>query len=57
MDEVSTGSNISKEKYKNVALSKELVIVSEEVIEMPKKIEDNEIKEMTIDDFINDFKL
>ena len=57
MDEVSTGSNISKEKYKKVALSKELVIVSEEVIEMPKKIENNEIKEMTIDDFINDFKL
>ena len=48
MDEVSTGSNISKEKYKNVALSKELVIVSEEVIEMPKKIEDNEIKHFNI---------
>ena len=57
MDEVSTGSSITKKKYNDVSLNKGLVEISEEIIEIPKKVENNEIKEMTIDDFINDFKL
>ncbi len=57
MDEVSTGSTITKETIKQVFKSNGLVEISEEVIELPKKKIDNEPKEMTIDDFINDFKL
>ena len=57
MDEVSTGSTITKETIKQVFKSNGLVEISEEVIELPKKKVENEPKEMTIDDFINDFKL
>ena len=57
MDQVSTGSTISKDKIKNVYLDKGLIEISEEAIEIPKAKEINEPKEMTIDDFINDFKL
>ena len=57
MDEVSTGSTITKETIKQVFKSNGLVEISEELIELPKKKIDNEPKEMTIDDFINDFKL
>ena len=57
MDQVSTGSNITKDKIKNISLDKGLVTVNEEIIELPKKNEEQTPKEMTIDDFINDFKL
>ncbi len=57
MDEVSTGSTITKENIRFVFKDEGLIEISEEVIELPKKKQDNEVKEMTIDDFINDFKL
>ena len=57
MDEVSTGSTITKENINYIFKSNGLVEISEEVIELPKKKEIEELKEMTIDDFINDFKL
>ena len=56
MDEVSTGSTITKENIKDVFKETNMVEVNEENIELPKKKEE-EFKEMTIDDFINDFKL
>ena len=58
MDEISTGSTISKEKINYIYKSNGLIEINEEVVEIPKKKENNnEVKEMTIDDFINDFKL
>ena len=57
MDEVSTGSNITREKFKFVALSSNVVDVDDEVISIPKKKEETGYKEMTMDDFIEDFKL
>ena len=58
MDEVSTGSTITKETIKHIFKSYGLVEINEEEIVLPKKKEViNEPKEMTIDDFINDFKL
>jgi len=56
MDEVSTGSGYTKETVKYVFRVLGLIEINEEEIEMPK-VKDNEVKEMTIDDFINDFKL
>ena len=56
MDEVSTGSNYTKENVKYVFRSLGLIEINEETIELPKK-KTNEVQEMTIDDFINDFKL
>ncbi|MBQ3021314.1 MAG: DNA topoisomerase IV subunit A [Bacilli bacterium] len=58
MDEVSTGSSISKEQIKSVFKADGLILINEDEIELPKiKEETTEVKEMTIDDFINDFKL
>ena len=57
MDQVSTGSTITKEKIKNVSLDKGLITDVDDVIELPKKNEEQVTREMTIDDFINDFKL
>jgi len=57
MDEVSTGSNYTKENVKHVFKSYGLVEIQEDIIELPKKKPIEEVKEMTIDDFINDFKL
>ena len=58
MDEVSTGSTITKETVKHIFKDNGLVEISEEVMEIPPKKEaEEEVKEMTIDDFINDFKL
>ena len=57
MDEVSTGSNISKNKIKNVFINNEMIIIDDGEILKPNKKDTQEIKEMTIDDFINDFKL
>ena len=56
MDEVSTGSNYTKETVRYVFRDLGLIEISEEVIEIPKMKKD-EPKEMTIDDFINDFKI
>ena len=56
MDEVSTGSNYTKETVRYVFRDLGLIEISEEAIEIPKMKKD-EPKEMTIDDFINDFKL
>ena len=58
MDEISTGSSISKEVIKNAFIDKGLIDVNEIVVDLPKlKEQTNEVKEMTIDDFINDFKI
>ena len=56
MDSISTGSQISKKKIKDVFIVKENEVIDDnEVFEA--KSEDDSIKEMTINDFINDFKL
>ena len=57
MDEISTGSTISKNTIKNVSLNNGLTLIDEKVIEPTIEENKEEIKEMTIDDFINDFKL
>ena len=58
MDQISTGSTITKDKLISVSLFKGLENVTEEVITIENKdTPNNAIKEMTIDDFINDFKL
>ena len=58
MDQISTGSTITKNKLFNAIIDNGVVVVSEEKQEKPKNIEKTDtIKEMTIDDFINDFKL
>lgn len=58
MDKESTGSVILKQSINDVFISKELDIVKDEDIELPKiKKEEEKIQELTIDDFLNDFKL
>ena len=57
MDEISTGSTISKNTIKNVSLNNGLTLIDEKIIEPTIEENKEEIKEMTIDDFINDFKL
>ena len=58
MDEISTGSTISKNDIKYIYLDNGLIDINEVVMDIPKLKENKEeIKEMTIDDFINDFKL
>jgi len=57
MDEISTGSTISKETIKYTYLDNGVINVEDLVIEVPKTKKQDEVKEMTIDDFINDFKL
>ncbi len=58
MDEISTGSNVSKEQIKYVFLDKGVIDVNKLVVNIPKlKEESEQVKEMTIDDFINGFKL
>ena len=57
MDDASTGSQISKnitDIFRKIELIK---VEDEEIIEMPKKKNEEEIKELTIDDFIDDFKI
>ena len=57
MDDASTGSLVSKkmtEVFKKIEL---IEIKDEEVIEMPKMKSEEEVKELTIDDFLDDFKL
>lgn len=56
LDMASTGGVITKLKVEKAFIVKELKVISEEeVVEMPKVKE--EVKEMTIDDFLDDFKL
>lgn len=58
MDQISTGSSITKNKINYVYKISELITINENEIELPKKKETTETyKEMTMDDFINDFKL
>ena len=58
MDKESTGSVILKQTISDVFISQELDIIKDEDIEPPKiKKEEEKIQELTIDDFLNDFKL
>lgn len=58
MDKESTGSVILKQTIRDVFISQELDIIKDEDIELPKiKKEEEKIQELTIDDFLNDFKL
>ena len=58
MDKESTGSVILKQAINDVFISKELDIIKDEDIELPKiKKDEEKIQELTIDDFLNDFKL
>ena len=58
MDKESTGSVILKQAISDVFISKDLDIIKDEDIELPKvKKEEEKIQELTIDDFLNDFKL
>lgn len=57
MDKESTGSVILKQTISDVFISQELDIIKDEDIELPKiKKEEEKIQELTIDDFLNDFK-
>ncbi len=56
MDLVSTGSVISKHKINDAFLIKELKVILDENVTV-KMEEESKVKEMTIDDFIDDFKL
>ena len=57
MDQASTGSTISKEKLKDAYLDSGLIVVNDDIIVNEIKDIESTPKEMTIDDFINDFKL
>ena len=57
MDLVSTGSVISKQKITNAFPLKELKVISDANVIIEPKEESANIKELTIDDFIDDFKL
>lgn len=58
MDKESTGSVILKQTISDVFISQELDIIKDEDIELPKiKKEEEKIQELTIDDFLSDFKL
>ena len=58
MGKESTGSVILKQTISDVFISQELDIIKDEDIELPKiKKEEEKIQELTIDDFLNDFKL
>jgi topoisomerase IV subunit A len=56
MDTLSTGSIITKQKLNLAFLEKDLKVISDEEIK-PSIDKPEEVKEMTIDDFIDDFKL
>jgi len=57
MDLISTGSVITKSKVTKVFIQKELVILKDNKTTKVKNNEEPEVQEMTIDDFIDDFKL
>ncbi len=56
MDTSSTGSIISKDIIKHIFKEENIIKVYDEEVEMPKE-KNSFSKEMTIDDFINDFKI
>jgi len=56
MDLVSTGSVISKQKINDAFVVRELKVILDEDVTV-KMEEESNVKEMTIDDFIDDFKL
>ena len=56
MDLVSTGSVISKQKIDTAFIQKELKVIAD-ADAVIKTEEDSNVVEMTIDDFIDDFKL
>lgn len=56
MDDSSTGSIISKDLV-DVFLKLDLKEIKDEEIELPKMKPVEEVKELTIDDFLNDFKI
>ena len=55
-DLASTGSVITKQKLTKAFISKELKLIEDKEIELPK-LKEESTKELTIDDFIDDFKL
>ena len=55
-DLASTGSVITKQKLTKAFISKELKLIDDKDIEIPK-LKEESTKELTIDDFIDDFKL
>ena len=55
-DLASTGSVITKQKLTKAFISKELKLIDDKDIELPK-LKEESTKELTIDDFIDDFKL
>lgn len=55
-DLASTGSVITKQKLTKAFISKELKLIEDKDIELPK-LKEEPTKELTIDDFIDDFKL
>lgn len=55
-DLASTGSVITKQKLTKAFISKELKLIEDKDIEIPK-LKEESTKELTIDDFIDDFKL
>ena len=57
MDLVSTGSTLSKQKIDKYFIKKELYILKEDANINEKENSKEEIKEFTLDDFIDDFKL
>lgn len=56
-DLASTGSVVTKQKLTKAFISKELKLIEDKDIEIPKLKEEDNTKELTIDDFIDDFKL
>ena len=56
-DLASTGSVVTKQKLTKAFISKELKLIEDKDIELPKLKEEDNTKELTIDDFIDDFKL
>lgn len=57
MDKESTGSVVLKQAINDVFISKELDIVKDEDVPLPEVKKEEKIQELTIDDFLNDFKL
>ena len=61
MDLASTGSGITKKELNDVAIKKELEKFTKKEVKQEEKVEDkpkdNQIKELTIDDFLDDFKI
>lgn len=57
MDKESTGSVVLKQAINDVFISKELDIVKDEDVPLPEAKKEEKIQELTIDDFLNDFKL